>query len=331
MSTPSQQLLRIGFGFISSQALRVVAELRIADLLADGERTADELARESGSNATALYRLMRLLASEGVFRETSPRRFVQTELSETLRSDRPQSPRDFVRMINSEPYQAFGELLYSVRTGGPAFEHCFGAPRFDWLDAHPEQEALFQRAMIALSQGANEAVAHAFDFTPFKCVVDVGGGHGQLLSAILAGNPHLSGVLFDRPASIETAKTGLGGPLPRTEFRVGDFFEGVPKGGDVYVLKRVIHDWDDERAAAILRNCRSAMHPSGKVLVAERITAQGNDPDLNKYLDVVMLGVTGGLERTEPEFDQVIARGGLRLERVIPAGAGLSVLQACAA
>jgi hypothetical protein len=321
----------MGFGFVLSQALRVVAELGIADLLAAGEQTADELAREAGANATALYRVMRLLASEGVFRETSPRRFAQTELSETLRSGRQQSPRDFVCMINSEPYQAFVDLPFSVRTGGTAFEHFFGSSRFEWLGAHPEQEALFQRAMIALSQGANEAVAEAFDFTPYKCVVDVGGGHGQLLSAILARNPHLAGVLFDRPPSIEMARTGVGGPLPDAEFIAGDFFKDAPKGGDVYVLKRVIHDWDDERAAAILRNCRNAMQPSGKVLLAERITAEGNDPDLNKYLDVVMLGVTGGIERTEEEFAKLIALGGLRLERVIQAGAGMSVLQACAA
>ena len=330
MSSPSQQVLRMGFGFILSQALRVIAELGITDLVAGGERSVDDLARESGANADALHRVMRLLASEGVFRETSSGRFVQTELSETLRSDRVGSPRDFVRMINSEPYQAFGDLLYSVRTGGTAFEHCFGASRFEWLEAHPEQEALFQHAMIALSQGANEAVAEAIDFTPFKCVVDVGGGHGQLLSAILARNPHLSGVLFDRLPSIEMAKTGLGGPLPRTEFLAGDFFKGAPEGGDVYILKRVIHDWDDERATAILRNCRNVMQPSGKVLLAERITEQGNDPDLNKYLDIVMLGITGGVERTEREFENLLARSGLRLERVIPAGAGMSVLEACA-
>lgn len=328
MSLPSQQVLRLGMGFVASQALRVVAELGIADLLGGGERTVDELARESGGNAESLYRVMRLLASEGVFRETSPRRFVQTEASETLRSNRPQSPRDFIRMINSEPYEAFADLLHSVRTGETAFEHRFGAPRFDWLEAHPDKETLFQRAMIAMSQGANEGLAEAFDFTPFKHVVDVGGGHGQLLSAILARNPHLSGVLFDRPSSIAMAKTGLGGPLPRTELLAGDFFQSVPEGADVYVLKRVIHDWEDERAATILRNCRDAMNPSGTVLIAERISAQGNDPDLNKYLDIVMLGVTGGVERTEQEFGSLLANSGLRLERVIPARAGMSFLQA---
>ncbi len=328
MASPSQQILRMGLGFVTSQALRAVAELGIADLLASGEQTADELAKASGVNADALYRTLRLLASEGVFREISLRRFAQTELSATLRSDLPESPRDFVRMINSEPYQAFEDLLHPIKTGGTAFEHVFGAPRFDWLDAHPEKTALFQRAMIALSQGANEAVAEAYDFTPFKRVIDVGGGLGQLLSAILARNPHLVGVLFDRLANVEAAKSGLGGPLPRTEFVAGSFFEAVPKGGDVYILKRVIHDWDDDRAANILRNCRAAMPPSGRVLVAERITGEGNDPDLNKYLDIVMLAVTGGVERTEQQFAQLLARSGLRLERVVPTRAGMSVLVA---
>ncbi len=182
--TPAQNIFdRVRL--LLSQALTVAADLRIADLLANGERTADDIANEAGANADALCRVLRLLASEGVFRETSSRRFAQTELSATLRSDLPGSPRDFLRMFNSEPYQAFGELLHSVKTGGTAFEHVFGAARFDWLDAHPEKMALFQRAMIALSQGANEAVAEAFDFTPYRRVVDVGGGHGQLLFAIL--------------------------------------------------------------------------------------------------------------------------------------------------
>ena len=285
----------------------------------------------SGTNADALYRVMRLLASEGVFRETSPRRFAQTELSETLRSDRPGSPRDFVRMINSEAYRAFADLLHSIRTGGTAFEHVFGAPRFDWLEAHPDETALFQRAMIALSQGANEALAEAYDFAPFKRVVDVGGGHGQLLSAILARNPHLSGVLFDRPVCIDAARTGMGGPLPGAEFVAGDFFEAAPKGGDVYVLKRVIHDWNDERAAAILRNCRHAMAPAGRVLVAEWILGEGNDPDLNKYADLTMLAVTGGIERTEQQYAELFSQSGLRLERVIPAGVAMSILEARAA
>ena len=330
MRTPSQQILRMSFGFALSQSLRVVAELGIADLLGGGERSVDELSQATHTNADALYRVMRLLASEGVFREESPRHFSQTELSATLRSDLPASPRDFVRMINGEPFQAFAQLLYSVRTGKPAFDQVFGAPRFEWLGSHPEQAALFQQAMIAFSQGSNEAVADAYDFSSSRCVVDVGGGHGQLLSAILIRNPHLSGILFDLPAGVAAARTGAGGALPRCELIAGDFFENVP-AADTYILKKVIHDWDDERAAIILANCRKAMSANGKVLLAETLFPVGNDPDPIKVLDVNMLTVPGGLERTENQFASLFSVAGLRLERVIATKAPISILEACIA
>jgi hypothetical protein len=328
MLSPAQQILRLGFGFGISQALRVVAELGIPDLLADGERTAEELAGSTSSNADALYRVMRLLAAENVFREVSPRRFVLTEVGAALRSNLVSGPGDFVRMANSEPYLAFEQLLYSVRTGKPAFDKVFGKPRFDWLAAHPEQATLFQRAMVALSQGSNEAVAEAYDFRPFSRVVDVGGGHGQLLSAILARNPHLTGVLFDLPAGVAAASAGLGGELPRAELVAGDFFKAVPPNADVYVLKKVIHDWDDERATVILRNCRNAMSPGGKVLLAETIVPAGNEPHHIKMIDVTMLAVTGGLERTEPQYATLFAGAGLRLERAIPTPEPISILEA---
>ncbi len=299
--------------------------------MAGAARTAEELASAGGANPDALYRVMRLLASEGVFREVSPRLFAQTELSAALRSDLPGGPSDFVRMINTEAYRSFGDLPYSIKTGRTAFERLFGAPRFEWLDAHPEQAALFQRAMVSVSQGANEAVAAAYDFSTARRVVDVGGGHGQLLSLILRRNSHLSGVLLDRPAGIASAKAGLGGPLSRTEFVAGDFFEAVPRGGDVYILKRVIHDWDDGRASLILRNCREAMTPDGSVLVAERIIGEGDDQDLNKYLDIVMLAVVGGKERSKPEYADLFLHCGLRLDRVIDTSADISVLVARAA
>jgi len=313
---------------VLSQALKTAADLGLADLLAEGERTVDELAKASGVNADALYRVLRLLESEGVFRETVPRRFAQTELSDTLRSARTGGPRDYIRMINSEAYQAFAELSHSVKTGQTAFERMFGEHRFDWLDARPEKAALFQRAMMSLSQGAEEAAAKAFDFTRFRCVADIGGGHGALLSAVLARNSHLSGILFDRTTTIDAAKTGLGGPLPRTRFIAGDFFEAAPRGADVYMLKRILHDWDDERAARILQNCRNVLPDEGRTLVVERITTAGDAPDLNKQLDIVMLAITGGVERTEEEYARLFRRGGLKLERAIPSEAGIHVLEA---
>ncbi|MET2825789.1 methyltransferase [Mesorhizobium shangrilense] len=328
MSDPSQQVMRLGFGFAISQALRVVIELGIPDLLSDHDRAVEYLADATGTNADALYRVMRLLAAEGVFQEVSPRRFALTDVGSTLRADLRSGPGDFVRMINSEPYLAFEQLMHSVRTGEPAFDKVFGKRRFDWLAEHSKQAALFQRAMVALGQGSNDAVAEAYDFKPFARVVDVGGGHGQLLSAILKRNPHLSGVLFDLPAGITSAQAGVGGDLPRTELVAGDFFEAVPSNADVYVLKKVIHDWNNERAAAILVNCRKAMTTAGKVLLAETIVPPGNEPHQIKMIDVTMLAVTGGLERTEAQYAALFAAAGLRLDRVIQTKGPISILEA---
>jgi SAM-dependent methyltransferase len=330
MGTPSQDLLRMGFGFAVAQALHVAAELGIADLLHDGPRSAEDLALATRTDAAALYRVLRFLASEGVFREDPAGRFAQTELSAGLRADAPDSPRDFIRMINREAYAAWGQLLHSVRTRGTAFEQVFGAPRFEWLASHPDQAALFQRAMIALSQGSNEQAAEAYDFAGCKRVVDVGGGHGQLLSAIVMRNPHLSGVLYDLSAGIAAARTGVGGSLPRCDLVAGDFFKSVPEGADIYIMKKVIHDWDDDRAAKILDNCRRAMAPGGKVLVAETIVPPGNDPHPIKLMDLNMLAVTGGMERTQEQYERLFERAGLRLARVIATKSPLSILESVA-
>jgi len=324
MATPAQRILRLAFGFAISQALRVVVDLEIADRLAVGERSVDDLAAETGSHTDALYRVMRLLAAEGVFRETDGRRFGLTETGEALRS----GARDMIRMLNHAPYLAFAQLGHSVRTGLPAFDEVFGKPRFDWLADHPDEASLFQRAMIALNQGNNAAVAEAYDFGPFSRVVDVGGGHGQLLAAIMRRHPHLSGVLFDLPSGVQMARSGAGGSLPRTEFVAGSFFEAVPQGADVYVLKKVIHDWSDKQAAVILRNCRNEMALHGRVLIAETIIPAGNEPNPIKLIDANMLAVTGGLERTQAEYESLLATAELRLERVITTSQSISVLEA---
>ena len=328
MLSSSQQLIRLGFGFMVSQALNVAADLNIADRLAAGARSVDDLAVETGCHADALYRIMRVLAAEGIFRETVDRRFELTELGSALRSDEPSSPRDIIRMMNREPYLAFSELGHSAQTSLPAFDTVFGRPRFEWLADHPDEAALFQQAMIALSQGANEAVAEAYDFGPFARVVDVGGGHGQLLSEILKRQPHLSGVLFDLPAGVQTARGRAGNFPPHTDFVAGSFFESVPAGADAYILKKVIHDWNDEQAARILRNCRDAMKPHGRILVAETIIPPGNEPTTIKLIDAAMLVVTGGIERTEAEYAALFAAAGLRLERVISTRQPISILEA---
>ena len=206
----------------------------------------------------------------------------------------------------------------------------FGAPRFEWLDSHPKEAALFQQAMVALSMGGSLDVAHAYDFSPCRRVVDVGGGHGQLLSTVVTANPHLTGVLFDIPTGIEAARTGVGGPLPRCDLVAGDFFASVP-AADTYLIKKVIHDWGDEDAARILHNCRRAMLPDGWILVIETIVPPGNEPDPIKLMDLNMLVVTGGVERTMAAYEGLFALAGLRLTRVLPTSAPLSIIEAVAA
>ncbi len=328
MESPSQRLVRLGFGFAVSQAIRVVAELKIPDLMSGGERTIDDLAAATGSHAGALSRIMRLLSAEGVFSEVSPGRFAVTDVGDALRSDKPTGPRNFLRMINSEAYLAFGRLRDSVRTGQPVFEAAFGKPRFDWLADHPEEAALFQQAMVSLGAGANQAVAEAYDFGRHSHVVDVGGGHGQLLSAILARHPNLTGALFDREAGIASATVGASDEAARIKLIAGNFFDSVPAGADVYVLKKVVHDWEDDRAVRILKNCRDAMSPNGKVLIAETLVPPGDNPDAIKFIDVTMLAITGGKERTEEEYGRLSAKAGLRLDRVLPTKAAISVLEA---
>jgi SAM-dependent methyltransferase len=320
----AQHIVRLALGFAVSQALRVAADLEIADRLAAGERSVDDLAAETSSHPDALYRVMRLLAAEGIFRETDARRFRLTETGEALRCDAHSSPRELIRMLNRQPYLAFAQLGYSVRTGLPAFDEVFGKPRFDWLADHPDEAALFQRAMMALNRGGNEAIAEAYDFGRFSRIVDVGGGHGQLLSAILKRNPHLSGVLFDLPSGLPIERDSL----PRTEFIAGSFFEPLPQRADLYVLKKVIHDWNDNQAAAILRNCRDSLTPHGRVLIAETIIPAGNEPDPIKLIDANMLAVTGGMERTQAEYASLLAAAGLRLDRVISTGHPISILEA---
>lgn len=323
---PEQQLVRLGFGFAVSQSLKVAADLEIADRLAAGPLSADDLALECRVDAGALARMLRVLCAEGVFREEPLGVFGLTEVGEGLRVGH--GPREFIRMLNAEPYRAFAELAHAVQTGKPSFDLVFGLPRFDWLARHPDAAETFQAAMVAYGRGMNEAVAEGYDFSAFSVVADIGGGHGRLLSAILALNPDLGGILFDLPAGISEAKKGVGGPLPRTTFVSGDFFQSVPAGADVYVLKKVIHDWDDDRAATILGAVSRVLPPHGRVLVAETLVPPGNDFAPIKLVDLNMLAVTGGVERSVEEFRALFSRCGLALRRVIHTSAPIQVLEA---
>jgi hypothetical protein len=329
-SRPRQQLAGIIANCYLAQAIYVVVRLGVADRLRDGPQPSHQLADATGAHARSLHRLLRVLAGCGIFAEDEAGRFQLTELADLLRSDAPESMYAAVRNFGDLHYAAFGELLHSVRTGQPGFDKTFGMPLFDYFAANPSTARTFDAALADLRSQAAAALLDAYDFSGITRLVDVGGGAGSLLSAVLARYPKLSGVLFDRPdvAAAATGQLRGAGVQNRCEVIGGDFFDAVPAGGDVYLLRHVIHDWDDERAGRILVNCRRAMHPAARLLLVESVIEPGNAPSLGKFFDLMMLAMTGGQERTEPEYGSLLTASGLRLVRVTPTTAEIHVIEA---
>lgn len=315
-------------GYCIPQAIYVAAELSIADLLAEGPRTAEELAEQTSAHSGALYRLLRALASVGIFAEDSPRRFALTPLAENLRSDIPDSQRAFAILNGAEMYQAWSNLLHSVKTGEQAFDKQFGMPIFQYLTENPERGQVFDAAMTDVYGSETEPMIDAYDFSQFQTVVDIGGGNGLVLSAILNRHPALKGVLFDLPDVVERARPNIVGTglSDRCSIVGGDFFASVAPGGDAYVMRHILHDWDDEEAVAILRNCREAMNPGGKVLVVETVIPPGNDANSGKWLDLMML-VIGGRERTEEQYKLLFSEAGLILNRIVSTSVEISIIE----
>ena len=315
-------------GYRVTQLLYVAVKLGVADLLADGPKSAEELAEVAGAHADALYRALRALASLGVFTEVAPRRFALTPLADLLRTDHPRSMRAMVIFQGEEAYRAWGELLYSVRTGAPAFDHIYTMSHFDYLAQHADASAVFNRTMGENTARSVSAIVGAYAFPATGVVVDVGGGHGTFLAAVLQAHPGLHGVLFDQPHVVEGAAPTLevAGVAQRCERVGGNFFASLPTG-DLLTLRQVIHDWDDDRSIAILRNCAQALAPGGKVLVIEAIIPPGNEPSPVKFLDLQMLVMNGGRQRTEEEFRQLYAASDLRLTRVIPTRSQFSIVE----
>jgi hypothetical protein len=325
------QLLR---GALVTQLIHVAARLRIADLLQAGPKSADDLAATVGVDAQALHRILRALAGLGIFAETDAGRFALTPLADPLRSDAPASLRGSA-VLYGEPWwwQACGDLLYSVRTGQPAFDHVHGQPLFAYLDATADAAATFNDHQTSMTRQDAAAVVDAYDFTGCSTVVDVGGGHGALAAAILKGSPQTTVVLFDRPAVVEGATRRLRaeGVAERCSCVGGDFFESVPAGADTYVLKDIIHDWDDERAASILRQCRRGMTNSAatpRLLLVEKVIPPGNAPFAGKMTDITMLLVAGGRERTAEEYHALLAEAGFAVRRIVPTRSPASVIEA---
>ena len=328
---PAAALFQMLSGFWLTQAIHVAATLGVADHLADEPRKVEDLAPQVGADEGALYRLLRALASVGIFTEVESRRFALTPMAECLRSDVPGSVRALARLVGTQAWwQAWGELSHSVRTGKTAFEHVHGAPAFKYLEAHPDLGQMFQDAMTGFVSQTCAAVTAAYDFTTLATVVDVGGGHGALMSSILQASPKTTGIVFDLPHVVEGAKGTLAalGLTPRCECVGGDFFVAVPPGADAYVLTSIIHDWDDERSTVILRNCRNAMSSSGKVLLVEMVIPPGDTPFVGKLLDLEMLAVPGGRERTADEYRALLSTAGLQLSRIVPTEAPSSIIEA---
>lgn len=314
-----------------AQSIYAAAKLGIADQLKEGARSCDELAKATGANSPALYRLLRALASVGIFAETDPGCFILTPLAAYLQSDIPGSIRDVSIMIgDAEHYSSWGNIMHSLMTGESAFDNLYGMNVFQHYERNPEPAASFDRAMTSFSSVEKEAVVSAYDFSSINCLVDVAGGEGSLLVSILLKYPQMQGILFDRPHAIDRAKLSsechtLGA---RCQLISGNFFESVPTGADAYILKHILHDWDDDRSIAILKNCHQAMTKNSKLLVVEVVIPLGNQPSVGKILDVNMLVMCpGGKERTEAEYRQLFKLAGFQMTRIIPTNSLASIIE----
>ncbi len=318
---PDKALLELITGYWVSQAIFAAAKLGIADLLRDGPRSCDDLAADTGVLAGPLSRLLRALAGVGVFRgyEGRPGWFGLTPLANGLRSDVPDSQLAFA-LLQEYQYRPWGEVLHSLATEETGFERVFGQPFFAYLADHPSAASVFNEAMADRTVEVADAVVDAYDFHRVGTLVDVGGGSGLLLTTILAAHPALHGLLYDLPPVVVAARQRIAGAglSGRCEARGGDFFASVPSDGDCYLLKWIIHDWDDDRAIDILAGCRQAMAPDDRVLVIEAVLSAGNEPTFSNWIDLTMLTVTGGRERTADEYRGLFSAAGLRLTRVIP-------------
>lgn len=329
---PPPSIMQLATGFWVSQALYVAAKLGIADLLENGPQSSEALANAAGAHAGALHRVLRALASFGLFAEDEDGRFRNTRATQPLQTGAPDSLRAFVIMLGEpESWRSWGDMLHSVKTGQSAFEHVFGSPIFQYMAEHHEAARIFDEAMISRSASENEAVLKAYDFSGVNRLIDVGGGRGALLSAILNAWPRTLGVLFDLPHVIDGSRVSLGSGAKAGRCRLvsGDFFrDALPPAGDVYLLKKIIHDWDDERARTILQGCRRAMSGNARLLLIEPIVPPGNGTSFAKLLDLLMLVWPGGRERTEGEHRALLASSGLHLSRVIPTQSPLSIIEA---
>jgi ubiquinone/menaquinone biosynthesis C-methylase UbiE len=327
---PPLQMLQVMAGFWVARCVYILAKLGIADVIKDGPLTADQLAAATGSHGPSLFRVLRALAAVGIVSQDEQDRFGATPLSDTLRSDVRGSLRAFAMTeLGEEHYPAWGELLHSVQTGEIAFNKAFGEPVFDFFATHPENARVFNDAMSGMTAQANEALHAAYSFAGSQKIMDVGGGHGGLITSILEKNPQMKGILFDSPQVIEGAEEKIAGSVvaDRCELMGGDFFQSLPSGADTIILKWIIHDWNDEQSVAILKNCHRALPGNGKLVLVEAVVPETSEMHFSKFIDLNMLVMTGGRERTEKEFRRLYEDSGFKLTRIVPTGSPFSVIE----
>jgi len=330
---PEAALFQMILGGWVAQAIHVAAKLGIADLLKEEPQSCEYLAAQTNCHAPTLQRLLRALASVGIFTEVAEGVYGQSPLSRLLESDRPDSLRNSAIMFGEEWHRhAWSHLLYSVQTGEPAFTHLYGMNLFDYLAQNEQATQVFSAAMTSIAGPLNPIIAERYDFSAYRRLVDVGGGHGSLLAAILQAHPQLSGVVFDQPLVVEGAKRYLQsrGLADRSEVVAGSFFDAIPTGADLYLLKFIIHDWPDETALTILGNCRKAMRPGSKLLLVEQVLFPGREAVQAKWTDLEMLVMVGGKERTEQEFRELLTAAGFAWERLIAVQGDISIIEATA-
>jgi hypothetical protein len=327
--SPHQQLDQMITGYWISQAIYAAAKFAIADHLKDGPKTVGELAGATSTNPDALYRLLRALASVGIFTEGESRRFSLTPLAEPLLSGVAGSKRALALMSGDEQFRAWAEIDYSICTGKVAFDKVFGKPIFEYLGDHPDKARIFDAAMVGIHGRESDAILNAYDFSVFGVVADIGGGNGSQMTEILKKNTRTKGILFDLPHVIERAKERIQAAslLDRCQLVSGSFFEAVPEGADAYVMRHIIHDWDEEKCLTILGNCHRAMSSASKLLVIESVIPPGNEPFHGKFLDLHMLLIPGGKERTENEYRSLFERAGFELSRIVPTDTEVSIVE----
>lgn len=329
---PQAILAQMSMGFIISQAISVASKLYIADYLKDEAKTVAELAELTATHEPSLYRLMRALTSVGIFQNDANGRYSNSPLSELLRSDHPESFRAAAHMIcDHEHWRAHGNMLQSVRTGEIAFEYTFGQPVFPYFAQNAEVAKIFDNAMTSFSVPIAKAVAATYDFSEASTIADIGGGHGLLLANALKTAPKAKGILFDQPQVIAGAGAVLQneGVAERVETVTGDFFSAIPVEADVYLMKFIIHDWNDEQSITILQNLAKSAKPGARVLLVESVVEEDDSiPSMSKVMDLNMLAMTGGKERTATEYAELFEKTGFRLEQIIPTPSPMQIVEA---